>query len=91
MAVVEHLHRTPVAVTRDDGAVMRFVTYRFGPGQWGYELLRANGEPASLQSDPDWLSEEDVIAAIREHGPLLERDRIYGWVLPTPAPAAGPR
>lgn len=49
------------------------------PAEWGYELVRAEGHSTSAVEDPDFKSEQAVIAALHRDIDRWERVPGYGW------------
>lgn len=88
-----HFPGSRVPHDRADGVCFRFRTFQFAPGQWGYELLRANGDSASAIADPNWGTEPEAIDAIHRDAEQMQIVPGYGWcVVDQPAaPRQGPR
>ncbi len=92
--MIGHLYKSDVVIHREDGVTLRFKTYQFGVVEWGYELVRANGESTSCIADPDYYSEEGVIQAIQEHAPRFKQNGPHGhWFVSVDlvAEPSGPR
>jgi hypothetical protein len=80
MSTVAHLHENLISVQREsDNVWFHFRTYRLKDYEWGYELVRADGHPASCIGDPDFGNEWMAVEAIHRDLDKWERVPGYGW------------